>query len=47
MKGLGYYIVVYLAALAGVNKELHEAAALDGAGAWRRFLTVTVLLLSL
>ena len=41
-KGLGYYMVVYLAALAGVNKELHEAAALDGAGAWRRFWTVTV-----
>ena len=25
-----------------MNKELHEAAALDGAGAWRRFWTVTV-----
>jgi len=41
-KGLGYYMVVYLAALAGVNKELHEAAALDGAGAWRRFWPVPV-----
>ena len=41
-KGLGYYMVVYLAALTAVDKELHEAAALDGAGAWRRFWTVTV-----
>lgn len=41
-KGLGYYMVVYLAALTNVSKELHEAAALDGAGPWRRFWTVTV-----
>lgn len=41
-KGLGYYMVVYLAALTAVDRELHEAAALDGAGAWRRFWTVTV-----
>ena len=31
-KGLGYYMVVYLAALGNSSKELHEAAALDGAG---------------
>lgn len=41
-KGLGYYMVVYLAALGNSNKELHEAAALDGAGTFQRFLTVTV-----
>ncbi|MDO4665517.1 MAG: sugar ABC transporter permease [Actinomycetaceae bacterium] len=41
-KGLGYYMVVYLAALGNVGKELHEAAALDGAGKWRRFWSVTV-----
>ncbi|WP_018349051.1 ABC transporter permease subunit [Longispora albida] len=41
-KGLGYYMVIYLAALANVPKELHEAAALDGAGAVRRFRSVTV-----
>ncbi|MFI9723406.1 carbohydrate ABC transporter permease [Streptomyces sp. NPDC052396] len=41
-KGLGYYMVVYLAALANVPRELHEAAAVDGAGALRRFLSVTV-----
>ncbi len=41
-KGLGYYMVVYLAALGNSNKELHEAAALDGAGTFQRFMTVTV-----
>ncbi|MEV4440666.1 sugar ABC transporter permease [Streptomyces sp. NPDC049577] len=41
-KGLGYYMVVYLAALAHVPRELHEAAAVDGAGALRRFVSVTV-----
>lgn len=41
-KGLGYYMVVYLAALANVDAELYEAAALDGAGVWRRFWSITV-----
>ncbi|MFF4603272.1 carbohydrate ABC transporter permease [Streptomyces sp. NPDC001339] len=41
-KGLGYYMIIYLAALADVPGELHEACAVDGAGAVRRFLTVTV-----
>ncbi|WP_406144405.1 carbohydrate ABC transporter permease [Streptomyces sp. NBC_01012] len=41
-KGLGYYMIIYLAALANVPRELHEAAAVDGAGAIRRFITVTV-----
>jgi len=41
-KGLGYYMVVYLAALGNVGKELHEAAMLDGAGSLRRFMSVTI-----
>ncbi|MGW1893642.1 carbohydrate ABC transporter permease [Streptomyces sp. NPDC002004] len=41
-RGLGYYMIIYLAALANVPRELHEAAAVDGAGPVRRFLTVTV-----
>jgi multiple sugar transport system permease protein len=41
-KGLGYYMVVYLAALGNVRRDLHEAAAMDGAGAVRRFFSVTV-----
>ncbi|MBO0982083.1 carbohydrate ABC transporter permease [Microbacterium sp. SD291] len=41
-KGVGYYMVVYLAALGNTGKELHEAAMLDGAGSFRRFLSVTI-----
>lgn len=41
-KGLGYYMVVYLAALANVPKELHEAAEVDGAGSVRRLWSITV-----
>ncbi|MEU7150688.1 sugar ABC transporter permease [Streptomyces sp. NPDC045470] len=41
-KGLGYYMVFYLAALGNVPASLYEAAALDGAGAVRRFLSITI-----
>lgn len=41
-KGLGYYMVVYLAALANVPKELYEAAQVDGAGSARRFVSITM-----
>ncbi|MEU6250563.1 sugar ABC transporter permease [Glycomyces sp. NPDC047010] len=41
-KGLGFYMVVYLAALGNVGKELHEAAMMDGAGPFRRFRDVTI-----
>src|SRR3954471_120934 len=41
-KGLGYYMVIYLSALGNVGPELHEAAAVDGAGPVRRFFAVTV-----
>ena len=41
-KGLGWYMVFYLAALGNVPQELHEAASMDGAGAVRRFWHITV-----
>ncbi|MFJ1808100.1 MULTISPECIES: carbohydrate ABC transporter permease [unclassified Streptomyces] len=41
-KGLGWYMIFYLAALGNVPKELHEAASMDGAGAVRRFWHITV-----
>lgn len=41
-KGLGYYMIIYLSALGNVRRELHEAAAIDGAGAVRRFVAVTI-----
>lgn len=40
-KNMGYYMVVYLAALQGVSGELYEAASLDGAGKWGQFLHIT------
>jgi ABC-type polysaccharide transport system permease subunit len=54
---LGYSAIIYLAALAGVDPELHEAARVDGAGIIRRIwnidlpgilpVTITLLILNL
>jgi len=41
-KGLGYYMIIYMSALGNVSRDLHEAAAVDGAGPVRRFFSVTV-----
>jgi multiple sugar transport system permease protein len=41
-KQLGFFILLYLAALQNVPKELYESAAVDGASAWQRFWSVTV-----
>lgn len=38
----GLNTVIFLAGLKGINRDLYEAAALDGANAWRTFLSVTV-----
>ena len=35
-------MVIYLAGLQGVNPELYEAAELDGANSWKKFLNVTI-----
>ncbi|MEV6588988.1 carbohydrate ABC transporter permease [Streptomyces acidicola] len=40
--GVGYYMVIYLAALAHIPATLYDAASVDGAGPVRRFLSVTV-----
>lgn len=41
-KGLGYYMVIYLASLTNVSKDLYEAASLDGANRWVKFWHVTI-----
>lgn len=41
-KNMGYYMVIYLAALQGTNPELEEAAELDGANKWQIFCNVTL-----
>lgn len=40
--GLGYYMVIYLTALANIDESLYEAAALDGAGPVHQFISVTM-----
>jgi putative chitobiose transport system permease protein len=41
-RGLGWYMVMYLAALQSIPSEMQEAAVLDGANAWQRFWKITV-----
>ncbi|WP_274364127.1 carbohydrate ABC transporter permease [Paenibacillus thermotolerans] len=40
--GLGFNMVLYLAALQGVPQSLYEAAEIDGANGWKKFLHITV-----
>ncbi|SDD65869.1 multiple sugar transport system permease protein [Paenibacillus sp. UNCCL117] len=42
---IGYAMVLYLAGLQGISKDLYEAASIDGASGLQRFLSVTVPLL--
>jgi multiple sugar transport system permease protein len=39
-------MVIFLAALQGVPQALYEAAEIDGAGTWRRFLNITLPMIS-
>ena len=41
-RGLPFCMLIFLAGLQALPKELYEAAALDGAGAWRRFRHITL-----
>ncbi|GAA5784160.1 lactose ABC transporter permease [Chitiniphilus shinanonensis] len=41
-RGLGYYMVLYLAGLQAMPQEVEEAALLDGANRWQRFWRITV-----
>jgi multiple sugar transport system permease protein len=40
--GAGGGMIIWLAGLKGINQALYEAAAVDGAGPWQRFLHVTI-----
>lgn len=44
--GVGNSMLIYLAGLQGVPQHLYEAADLDGASAWKRFLAVTLPMLT-
>jgi multiple sugar transport system permease protein len=43
---VGGTMVIYLAALKAVPQHLYEAAAIDGAGPWRRFVNITLPMIS-
>ncbi|WP_030781366.1 carbohydrate ABC transporter permease [Streptomyces sp. NRRL S-920] len=42
----GYYLIIFMAGIKGIPRDYYEAAELDGAGALRRFFTITLPLLS-
>lgn len=44
--GIGGGMIIYLAGLQGIPEALHEAAAIDGASAFRRFWSITIPLIS-
>lgn len=41
-RGVGFWTLLFLAALLGLPRELYQAAELDGAGPWRRFIHITL-----
>lgn len=45
-KNFGYYMLIYLAGLQGISRELYECADIEGAGFWARLRYVTMPLLS-
>jgi sn-glycerol 3-phosphate transport system permease protein len=42
VENTGYYMLFFIAGLAGVPQDLIDAAKIDGAGPWRRFRAVTL-----
>ena len=40
-KNVGFFMLIYLSGLQNVNRELYEAAYIDGAGWWRRHVSIT------
>jgi putative aldouronate transport system permease protein len=45
-KSVGYYSIVYLAAIMGINSEYYDAAKLDGAGRWQQMRLITIPLIT-
>lgn len=44
-KGIGYGVVIYLAAITGISSEYYEAARVDGATKWQQIRMITLPLL--
>jgi multiple sugar transport system permease protein len=45
-KTIGYNIVIFIAGMQGINKQLYEAASIDGANRWDTMINVTIPMLS-
>lgn len=45
-KYIGYYMIVYLAALQGISSSLYEAASIDGANGWQKLKHITIPMLT-
>jgi multiple sugar transport system permease protein len=45
-RDLGFYMVIFLAGLQTIPREVHDAAMVDGATSWQRFWRVTLPLLN-
>ncbi len=43
---MGYFMVMYLAGLQGIPRELYEAATVDGANGWQKFRNITLPMLT-
>lgn len=45
-KGLGYYMIIYLAGLQSIPKDVYESASIDGASVWKQFTKITIPMLT-
>ncbi|MCY9516489.1 ABC transporter permease subunit [Paenibacillus apiarius] len=41
-QAVGYYMIIYIAAIQGIPNDIYEAAVIDGAGEWKQFTHMTV-----
>ncbi len=41
-KNSGYWAIIFLAAMTGIDPQLYEAAEIDGAGRWKRIIHITL-----
>ena len=45
-KNFGYNMIIFIAGLQNIPRQLYEAASIDGAGKWRQFTTITIPMLA-
>ena len=42
LAGFGVHSIIYVAAISGIDQEMYESAALDGAGRWKKLIYITL-----